>query len=89
MSFVRTYIFKAELSKPALLDFISKTPPEYYCFLVPDGHSLYGMLVTDDVIEYFINEFSVQSLEIVGWDVIRKVFSTPGCKIWGNRELAV
>ena len=88
MSYIRTYIFKAELSKPALLDFISKTPPEYYCFLVPDGTSLYGLLLTDDVIEYFINEFSVRSLEMVGSDEIQNVLSTPGCKIWGNRELA-
>ena len=86
MPFIRTYIFKAELSKPALLDFISKTPPEYYCFVV-EGTSLYGMLLTDDVIEYFINEFSVKSLEMVDPEIIRKVLITPGCKVWGNREL--
>jgi hypothetical protein len=87
MSFITSYIFRAEISKTALLDFITKTPPEYYYFLVPSGPFVYGFFLTNDVVEYFTNEFPVKSLEIIPKEEIKKIVNTPGCKIWGNREL--
>jgi hypothetical protein len=87
MSFISTYTFRTEVSKPALLDFIAKTPPEYFYFLVPGGPYVYGMFLTDDVVEYFINEFPVQTFEIVQAAVLNEILSQPGCKVWGNREL--
>ncbi len=87
MSFISTYTFRTEVPKPALLDFIAKTPPEYFYFLVPEGSYVYGMFLTDDVVEYFTNEFPVQTFEIVQADVLKEVSSRPGCKVWGNKEL--
>jgi hypothetical protein len=87
MSFISTYTFRTQISRPALLDFIAKTPPEYFYFLVSSDAYVYGMFLTDDVVEYFTNEFPVQTFEIVHTDVLNKILKEPGCKVWGNKEL--
>jgi hypothetical protein len=74
------------MPKPAIMDFIARTPPEFY-FLVPDTTWVYGMLVSDDVMEFLINEFTVKSLEIVSVSEIRKVMFRPGARIWGSQDL--
>jgi hypothetical protein len=86
MSRLNTYCFKAELSKIAIMDFISKTPAEYY-FLIPDGVLVYGMMVTNEVMEFLINEFAVKSLEIISLSEIKKAIARPGAKFWGNTDL--
>jgi hypothetical protein len=87
MSFISTYTFRTEIARPALLDFIARTPPEYFYFLVTGGPHVYGMFLTDDVVEYFTNEFPVQTFEIVEPGMLKEILSQPGCKVWGNREL--
>jgi hypothetical protein len=69
------------------MSFIASVPAEYYYFLVPDDHSIYGMFISEEVVEYFINEFPLQAFEIVRPEEIRKVMQIKGCKIWGNKEL--
>jgi hypothetical protein len=86
--FVTTYLFRAEVSKASLIAFISNAPPEYYSFLVPpDGTYVYGCMLTDDIVEYFLNEFPVRTFYIVEKAEIDAVAKIPGCKFWGNREL--
>jgi hypothetical protein len=87
MSFISTYTFRTEIAMPALLDFIARTPPEYFYFLVTGGTHVYGMFLTDDVVEYFTNEFPVRTFEIVEPGVLHEIFLQSGCKVWGNREL--
>lgn len=87
MSFIRTYTFRTEIARPALLDFIARTPPEYFYFLVTGGPDVYGMFLTDDVVEYFTNEFPVRSFEIIEQGKLNEILTQPGCKVWGNREL--
>ena len=89
MSFIRTYTFRTEIARPALLDFISRTPPEYFYFLVTGDSQIYGMFLTDDVVEYFTNEFPVRTFEIIEQEALREILLQPGCKVWGNRELAM
>lgn len=72
MTFVTSYWFRIELLKPSIIDLIARTPPEFY-FLVPDGTWVYGMLVSDDVMEFLINELTVKSLEIVPVTEVRKI----------------
>ena len=86
MSFINTYIFKAELPKPAIMDFIARTPPELF-LMASSGQFIYGILLTDEVAEYFTNEFKIITFEIIQPQELKKVISTPECKIWGNREL--
>jgi hypothetical protein len=55
------------------MSFISQTPPGTY-FLVPiDTHIYYGIVIQDDMVEYFCNEFKVLDLEIVSADEVQKV----------------
>jgi hypothetical protein len=86
MAYINTYIFRAEVPKLSLLEFMSRTPPEYYIFLVPAGPYVYGLFINNDVVEYFTNEFKVVTFEIVQLDELMKVMDS-GCKLWGNREL--
>jgi hypothetical protein len=85
--FVTSYYFKAEIAKPVLLDFIAKTPPELFYFLVPAGNYVFGLFLTDELVEYFTNEFPVRSFEIVQPHVLKSLVATQDCKIWGNQEL--
>jgi hypothetical protein len=86
MSFINTYIFKAELSKTAIMDFIARTPPELF-LMASSGQFIYGILMTDEVAEYFTNEFKIITFEIIQPQELKKVLSIPGCKVWGNWEL--
>lgn len=86
MAVLTSYWFRAELPKTAIMDFISRTPPEYY-FLVPDGTWTYGMVMTDEVMEFLTNEFSVKSLEIIQPVELKKILTKPGVKVWGNQDL--
>jgi hypothetical protein len=69
------------------MDFISRTPPDCY-FLVPvNGNMYYGMVLSEDTVEYLTNEFTVHRLEIVDSVEVRKILTQPGCKIFGNKDL--
>ena len=87
MTFIQTYSFKADVSKPALIDFISRTPPEAFLFLVTDEPAIYGMFVSSEVMEFFTNEFPVHSLEIIPEETIRLKMMMKAGKAWGNRDL--
>lgn len=79
--------FKIELLPTAIMDFIAKTPPDCY-FLVSVGENLYyGMVVSEDIIEYLLNEFHVKSFEVLQSEQIKKVLFTPTYKFFGNQEL--
>lgn len=69
------------------MSFIASVPAEYYYFLVPDDNTIYGMFISEEVVEYFTNEFPLQSFEIVRPDEIKKALQVKGCKVWGNKEL--
>ena len=87
MTFIHTYAFKADVPKPALIDFISRTPPESFLFLVTDEPVVYGLLVSGEVLEFFTNEFPVRSLEIVPEETLRLQMMRKTCKVWGNKDL--
>jgi hypothetical protein len=87
MSFIRLYSFRAELSRPALMEFIARTPPDCFCFVAPAGTALYGLFLSGDVVEYFTNEFPLQAFAIVPPEEVKKACALPGCRVWGNAEL--
>ncbi|MEI6945962.1 hypothetical protein V9K67_02095 [Paraflavisolibacter sp. H34] len=87
MSFIRIYPFRAEIPKPALLEFIARTPPDCFCFLVASGPWVYGLFLSEEVVEYFTNEFPCHRFEIVAPEEVRKARFGHGCKVWGNAEL--
>jgi hypothetical protein len=87
MAFIKPVWFKAELLPTAVMEFISRTPPEMY-FLVPNDTLIYyGMVIQEDMVEYLCNEFKVLDLEIVSANDVKKAATKPGCTIWGNRDL--
>jgi hypothetical protein len=86
MAFVTPYCFRAEMSKPALMDFIARTPMEAYC-LLPEGSWVYGLVISNEVLEYLTNEFAVRTLEIIPAGEFQRLASRPQCRIWGSREL--
>jgi hypothetical protein len=87
-SFIQPVSFKAVLSKPALMDFIAKTPAEAYFLVIPaTGNEVYGIVISEDVIEYLTNEFTVHSLEFVPPAQVQKVMANTPCKKSGNYAL--
>ena len=87
MAFFTPVWFKADLPKSAVMEFIARTPAECY-YLIPEGGDFYyGMFLFEDTLEYFTNEFTVRSLEIVTSDEVKEALSRPECRIWGNKEL--
>lgn len=79
--------FRADLSKTAVMDFIARTAPEHYYLIPAGGSTYYGMFISEDVVEYFINEFTVSNLDIVTQIEVKRMLSQPGCKIWGSKDL--
>jgi len=86
MGFITIYIFKAYLTKPALMDFIANVHPDQYFFLISSSE-VYGIIVSDDLMEYFTTEFKVHGLEHVGADRLRVAMRTQQCRTCGNNEL--
>lgn len=87
-SFIQPVSFKAVLSKPALMDFIAKTPADAYFLVIPStGNEVYGIVISEDVIEYLTNEFTVHSLELIPPAQVQKVLATTACKKSGNYAL--
>ena len=82
-----TYAFIAHISKPGLMDFISRVQPDLYVFAITPNDEVYGMIMTDELMEYFTNEFGVKHLEHVATNQIITATQTYGCKICGSREL--
>jgi hypothetical protein len=85
-SFIPTYTFRAILSRPALMDFIARMPPENYV-LLPQPDCIYGIIVSDEAVDFFLNEFTVASFELVPISQIVQLGTTEGQKCWGNRDL--
>lgn len=75
------------MSTPGLLDFIARTPPELYYLLLTPDKTIYGVFLSEDVMEYFINEFLPLTLEIISTTVLLKAAHAAGCKAWGNPDL--
>ena len=70
------------------MDFMARTPTELY-LLVPDGDSAYfGMVASEEVMEFLVNEFSLTTLDIIAPSDLEQVLSRPGVRIWGNPTLA-
>lgn len=70
------------------MDFIAQTPAEAYFLVIPlAGNEVYGMVISEDVIEYLTNEFAVQSLELIPPAQVKKVMATAACKKSGNYAL--
>ena len=86
MSFIVTYWLRAELSKPAIMEFLARVPAGQY-LLVPSDNWVYGVVVSDEVMEFFTNECSVRSLEFIPAAEVRQLAARPGARVWGNREL--
>jgi hypothetical protein len=88
MSFIRSFAFKAELTRPAVMDFIGRTPAEvYFLVITGDGSHVYGIVTEETTIEYLINEFTVKSLEFVPAGEVKKAMSSYGCRSAGNINL--
>jgi hypothetical protein len=86
MSFIVTYWLRAELSKPAIMEFLARVPAEQY-LLIPRDNGVYGVVVSDEVMEFFTNECSVKALEVVPAAQVRQLAAEPGARVWGTREL--
>jgi hypothetical protein len=69
------------------MDFIGRTPSDVYCLTPAGGYVYYGIVISDDILEFLTNEFQVRNLEIVNSAEITKLSTKPGCKIWGNVDL--
>jgi hypothetical protein len=88
MSFIQSFAFKAELTKPAVMEFIARTPAEFYFLVISsDGSHLYGMVMNMDVIEYLTNEFAVKSLEFISPIQVKQALTMEGYKKVGNHSL--
>lgn len=87
MSFIQPYWFKVEMPPPSLMDFIARTSPEVYCLLPAGGRWYFGVVLSEEVIEYLLNEFKVLSFEQSSSLHIQTAAAKPGCQIWGNTEL--
>ncbi len=87
MSFITTHFFKAKIAKAELIEFISLAPSELYFFIISSEPVVYGMFVSDEVVEFFTNEFTVQLFEIVSEETISSKLLVKDFKIWGNKEL--
>lgn len=88
MSFIQSIPFKAELTKPAVMDFIGRTPTEaYFMIITGDGTQVYGIVTDESTIEYLTNEFAVKSIEFIPLSEVKQSLTTPGCRKTGSIEL--
>jgi hypothetical protein len=87
MSFIQPYWFKVEMPPPAVMDFIAKTSPDIYCFIPAGGRWYFGVVLSEDVIDYLLNEFTIISFEQASPVHIQTAAAKPGCRIWGNTDL--
>ena len=82
--------FRAELSKPALMDFIAKTSAEVYYLVIPKNSQLiYGLMISgdeQDVTDYIANEFIPLSFELIPPTLVQRVAEAGG-KECGNKTL--
>ncbi len=86
--FITSYCFTADIPKVSLLQFLAQAPPELFCFIVlPNEPSIYGYFLSDELMEYFTNEFAVNSLRIIPEEEIMQAQKATARKIWGNPEL--
>jgi hypothetical protein len=86
--FIQTVSFVAEMSKPSLMDFIARTPADVYFLVIPfTGNRVFGIVISDDVLEYLTNEFTILSLELVPQAQISKYLGEGNCRKTGNESL--
>lgn len=89
MAYIKLGYFKVRLGKLAVMDFIARTPSDMYC-LIPVGQDTYcGIVISENVIEYLLNEFSILSFEVMEKEPILQIIENFQIKAWGNRELLV
>lgn len=70
------------------MDFIARTPAEAYFLAIPlTGNEIYGIVISEDVIEYLTNEFTVRSLALLLPAQVKKIMATTACKKAGNYAL--
>ncbi|MDB5251031.1 MAG: hypothetical protein JWP27_200 [Flaviaesturariibacter sp.] len=88
MPFLTAYRFAADTRKAALIGFIAHVPPEQFCFVIPpSGQPLYGLILSDDVMEYFTTEYPVAGLTHLSPSDWQAACGAAGCTVWGNRAL--
>ncbi|RYY94394.1 MAG: hypothetical protein EOO11_17975 [Chitinophagaceae bacterium] len=87
MSFINPIAFKATLPRAALIDFIARTPPDQFVFVVPPGPYIYGLFLSEDVAEFLCNEFPPDHFEIIPVAELRTLAGDAGVRIWGARGL--
>ncbi|MCW3105776.1 MAG: hypothetical protein JWQ09_282 [Segetibacter sp.] len=86
--FIPAYSFKVQIPKSRLLEFVANVPPELYFFFVPKvSGAIYGYLVSDDLVEYFLNEFPAKDFQIITMDMINQIANKPGYDFWGDNDL--
>lgn len=86
--FIKSFTFRADISKPNLLGFIGSTAPDFYFFLVPiKGSIIYGHIMSEEVMEYLTNEFPVNSLEIIKMEKFQELMHSGEFKQCGTKEL--
>ena len=86
--FITSHYFKAEISKVTLMEFLSSAPPDMFCFIIPkDEPFVYGIFLSDELIEYFLNEFIVKSFLNISKEELRQALEATGIGIWGNAEI--
>ena len=87
--FIPSYLFKAHIKKVELLRFVATVSPTLYCFLIPKStdNFVYGYLISDEVVEYFLNEYLVKDFAILGIEELKEVVEKCEYEVWDNREL--
>lgn len=66
---------------------MSQVSPDSYLFSPTGQNSYYGVIVSNELIDFLLNEFKVTSYETVNSDEISKMIQNLDSKTWGNVEL--
>jgi hypothetical protein len=53
------------------------------------SEELYGMFLSEDGLEYLINKFTLQGLEIVSSSEVKTTLARPECKVWETTILLI
>lgn len=86
--FIETYYVRLEIKNRALMEFLAVVPADVYCLIAPAmGGSLFGVIISNDAIEYLLNECGIDSLSAVERETVVQTGQIMGSRRWGNEEL--
>jgi hypothetical protein len=86
MAFINPVWFRVELPQVSVMRFIAETAPEHYLMGTTGGSVYHAVVLSEDVVEYLINEYQIEELVILSPTEVKKVLRSCNRK-WGNWEL--